>query len=109
MFSLKQTISHDLAPDLARQAASAALAHFQARFPSSHITPQWLGADEAIVALSIKGFHLKPRIRLRAGAIDVEIDIPFLARPFEARARARIERELAVWIDKARRGDLATA
>ena len=59
------------------------------------------------MAFSIKGCHLKPRIRLRPGAIDVEIDIPFLARPFEGKARARIERELALWIDKARRGELA--
>ncbi len=103
---MKQTIAHDLAPDLARRAAAAALAHFQARFPTSHITPDWLSPDEAVVAFTIKGFHLKPRIRLRPGLIDVEIDIPFLARPFEARARARIERELALWIDKARRGEL---
>ncbi len=104
---MKQTIAHDLSTDLARQAANAALAHFQQRFPASQITPQWLSADEAIIVFSLRGFHLKPRIRLRPGAIDVEMDIPFLARPFEARARARIERELALWIDKARRGELA--
>lgn len=104
---MKQTVPHDLQMDLARQAANAALTDFQRRFPHAHITPQWLSPDEAIVAFSLRGFRLNPRIRLRAGAIDVEMDIPFLARPFESRARARIERELAVWLDKARRGDLA--
>ena len=65
-----------------------------------------VGADEAIVTFSIRGFNLKPRIRIRPGAIDVEMDIPLLARPFEGKARARIERELALWIDKARRGEI---
>ncbi len=102
---MKQTIAHDLSMELARQAANAALADFQRRFPHAHITPEWLSADEAIVAFSIRGFHLNPRIRLRPGAIDVEMDIPFLARPFEGRARARIERELALWLDRARRDD----
>ena len=104
---MKHTVAHDLAPELARRAALAALTHFQHRFPNAHIAPKWLSPDEAIVALSVRGFHLKPRIRLRPGAIDVEMEIPFLARPFEARARERIERELVVWIEKAQRGELA--
>ncbi len=103
---MKQTVAHDLPADLARQAANAALAHFQQRFPASQITPRWLSADEAIIQFSLRGFQLKPRIRLRPGSIEVEMDIPLLARPFEARARARIERELALWLDKARRGEL---
>lgn len=92
--------------ELARQAAQAALLHYQSRFPNAHISPQWRGFDEAVVGLTLRGFQLKPRICLRPGAIDVELDIPFLARPFEARARLRIERELALWLDRARRGEL---
>jgi hypothetical protein len=107
---VKQTIAHDLPMELARLAARAALAHYQARFAHAHITPEWHGADEAVVNFSLRGFHLKPRIRLRPGAIDVEMDVPFLARPFESRARARIGRELALWLEKAKRGELdATA
>ena len=104
---MKQTIAHDLSMELARLAARSALAHYQTRFAHAHITPAWHGPDEAVVTFSLRGFHLKPRIHLRAGAIEVEMDVPFLARPFETRARARIERELALWLDKARRGELA--
>lgn len=104
---MKQTIAHDLPTELARTAAKAALAYYQQRHPNAHITPQWHGLDEAVVTFSLRGFHLKPRIRLRPGAIDVELEIPFLARPFEARARARIESELALWLDRARRGELS--
>ncbi len=106
---MKQTVAHDLSMDLARLAARAALKHFKERFPHAHITPQWLSPDEAIISFAIRGFHLTPRIHLRPGAIQVEMDIPFLARPFETKARARIERELAFWIEKARRGELNEA
>ena len=57
---MKQTIAHDLAPDLARRAAAAALAHFQARFPTSHITPDWLSPDEAVVAFTVIGLINEP-------------------------------------------------
>lgn len=106
---MKQTIAHDLPVDLARQAATAALAYYAGRFPQANIRADWRGPHEAQVSMTIKGFTLKPRIAIRLGAIDVDVEIPLLARPFEGRARARIERELAMWVDKARRGELPPA
>lgn len=105
---MKQTITHDLDQELARKAANAALKQYQTRFPTAQIHAQWQGPDQAVVEMKLRGFTLKPRISLRPHAIDVEIDIPLLARPFEGKARALIERELAVWLQRAKNGELET-
>ena len=106
---MKQSVPHDLSLDLARQAAVAALADYAARFPAANIRATWSGPYAATVALTVKGFTLQPRVAIRAGAIDVDVDIPLLARPFEGKARARIERELAMWVERARTGQRGAA
>ena len=55
-------------------------------------------------------FHNAPRRQFvvnLTGSVDIEVDVPFLLRPFRARAVALLEREAGRWLARVESGDLA--
>ena len=103
---MKHSVPHDLGKETAKKAVLAAFASYAERFAKYEPTATWVTDDRATVSFSAKGMTLKGAIEVRPTSVDLDVDIPFLLRPFKDRAIAPIEREIGKWIDKAKRGEL---
>jgi hypothetical protein len=103
---MKHSVSHDLGKEAAKQAVLAAFAAYRERFAKYDPTATWTSDDRADVSFTAKGITLKGVVQVHAGSVDLDVDIPFLLRPFKDKALGAVEREVGRWIDKARRGEL---
>lgn len=103
---MKHTIDHPLPIETARKVARKAFAAYAERFSKYNPTAQWETDDSAKIGFEAKGVKLGGVVELRDGAIDVDMDVPFIFKPFRSRAMEIIEGEIRKWIGKAESGEL---
>jgi len=104
---MKHSVPHTLGLETARKVVRAAFENYSQRF--SDFTPQatWASEDKANVSFAAKGMSIDGKIEVRPNSIDIDLDVPFLLRPFQGKAVEVIEREINKWADKAAKGELA--
>jgi len=102
----KHRILHDLDHDLARRVARRALETYRDQFPELKPGGEWLDADRARLWFTAPGAKIEGRVRVLADAIELELDVPFLFRPFRKQAVKVIESEVQEWISRAKSGEL---
>lgn len=103
---MKHSIKHHLSTDMAKKATSKAFEAYAERFSKYNPTATWKSEHAADVGFEAKGVKLGGAIALREGAVDIEMDVPFLFRPFQSKAVDIIEAEIRKWITKAENGEL---
>lgn len=103
---MKHQIAHDLDVSLAKEAAVRAFEAYQKRFTNYHPTMQWDTDKKARIGFSVKGVKLEGWIDILPRAIELDLDVPFLFRPFKGKAIEVIEREVRNWLAKAKNGEL---
>lgn len=103
---MKHKIKHDLSMELAKKATSKAFESYAERFSKYNPTANWTSEHEAEVGFEAKGVKLGGSIALSEGAVELDMSVPLLFRPFQSKAVDIIEGEIRDWIDKAARGDL---
>jgi hypothetical protein len=103
---MKHLIRHDLDTPTARRAADRAFAEYRRRYEAYDPTLAWSGETRGDVSFAAKGIKLAGSIVLDPGTITMELDVPFLLRPFQKRALEVIEREVRIWLDKAKTGEI---
>jgi hypothetical protein len=103
---MKHTVSHDLGEEKARQVADAAFAAYSARFAEYKPQAVWVRPNKAEISFTVKGLSLKGVMEVSATAIDMDLDVPFLLRPFKGTALGVIEKEIQTWVAKAKSGQL---
>lgn len=103
---MKHVIKHDLEPAIARRATQSAFDTYAKRFADYNPKADWLNEDHAKVSFSAKGLTLKGDFKLRPGEIEMNLDVPFLLRPFQGRAVKVVEDEIREWVEKAKRGEV---
>lgn len=99
-------MSHDLGKERAKQVMEAAWKSYSSKFGKYSPSMQWLSDDHAKIGFVAKGISLDGKIQLQANSIDLELDVPFLLRPFQKMAVGVIEEEIKEWIGKAKGGQL---
>ena len=104
--AMKHSIAHDLEENLAKEAAVRAFEAYQRRFANYHPTMHWDGDRKARIGFSVKGMKLAGSIDILPRAIELDLDVPFLFRPFKGKAIEVIEREVRTWLAKAKSGEL---
>lgn len=104
---MKHTVSHSLGLDMARKVAKAAMDSYAQRFSEYNPVTNWKTEDAADIGFTIKGLSLNGTVKVAADAIDLDLDVPFMLRPFKGKALAVIEAEIRKWITKAERGEIA--
>lgn len=105
--SMKHSVSHDLGKERAKQVMEAAWQSYSTKFGKYSPSMQWVSDDKAKIGFVAKGISLDGTIQLQANSIDLELDVPFLLRPFQKMAVGVIEGEIKEWIGKAKTGELA--
>ena len=103
---MKHQIAHDLDSNLAKEAAIRAFDAYKQRFANYHPTMDWHGERKARIGFSVKGVKLEGSIDILPQAIELDLDVPFLFRPFKGKAIEVIEREVRTWLAKAKNGEL---
>jgi hypothetical protein len=103
---MKHVMTHDLPPDLAREAAARAFESYQQRYAKYRPALTWVTEERASVTMSAKGITLTGTVELQPTAIAFELEVPFMLRMFKGRALKVMARELDHWVGKAKAGEL---
>ena len=103
---MKHSISHDLNLADAREVADKALESYQAKLAKYEPKVDWVSEKRADISFKAKGISISGYIELADKAMDVDLDVPFILRPFKAKAISVIEEEVNDWVDKKKRGEL---
>ena len=103
---MKHSVPHDLTQSLAKRAAETALEKYAERFSEYNPQVSWTGDNRADIKFSVKGVSLGGFLEVGPKAIDMDLDVPFLLRPFKNKALGVIEKEINKWVGKAKAGEL---
>jgi len=99
---MKHSVPHDLGQERAKKVAESALATYAQKY--SNYSPQvtWKGPNKADISFKVKGMALSGSLEVLDKSIDLDIDVPFLLKPFKSQALGVIEGEIKEWIKKAK-------
>lgn len=103
---MKHKIRHGLEHDLARRVTHKAFESYQQRYARFDPQADWVTEDRADVSFSVKGVSLEGSLEITDEDVVVDLDVPFVFKPFRKKAVGVIESEIRDWIDKAKRGDI---
>jgi hypothetical protein len=103
---MKHAVHHDLGQDLAKKVAESALASYAQKFAKYEPKSNWVSPTRANISFSVKGMTLTGALLVSATTIEMDLDVPFLLRPFKGKAISVIEGEIKEWIQKARAGEI---
>jgi hypothetical protein len=100
---MKHEIAHDLDVNLAKEATVRAFEAYQKRFVDYHPQMHWTAERDARIEFTVK---LQGSIGILPRVIELDLEVPFLFRIFKGKALEVIEREVRIWLDKAKRGEI---
>ncbi|MBX3184927.1 MAG: polyhydroxyalkanoic acid system family protein [Polyangiaceae bacterium] len=103
---MKHTVPHDLGQAKATEVCKKAFDSYKERFAKYNPTATWKSDTKADIGFTAKGINLKGSLEVLSDRIEMDLDVPFLLRPFKGTAMSVIEEEIQVWIKKAKAGEL---
>ncbi|MBK8255247.1 MAG: polyhydroxyalkanoic acid system family protein [Polyangiaceae bacterium] len=103
---MKHVINHHLDIPTAKKVIAHAFAEYQSRYSQYSPTFAWVNDRRADVGFNAKGIKLKGAMEVADKEITLDLDVPFLLKPFQKKALEVIEREVKVWIGKANAGPI---
>jgi hypothetical protein len=103
---MKHSVPHDLGLERAKKVTESAWESYSQRFSSYKPTMTWTSDTQAKISFSVKGASLEGGIEVGESNIDLELEVPFLLKPFRGKAISVIEEEIKEWIGKAKAGEI---
>jgi hypothetical protein len=97
---MKHSVPHDLGQERAKKVTEAALTSYAEKFSKYSPKTTWTGASSAKISFSVKGMTLTGGVEIRDKSIDLDLDVPFLLRPFQGQAISVIDGEIRAWLEK---------
>jgi Putative polyhydroxyalkanoic acid system protein (PHA_gran_rgn) len=99
---MKHSVPHDLGQERAKKVAESALSTYAQKYANYNPRVTWTSANKAEISFKVKGMNLAGNLEVLDRSIDLDIDVPFLLRPFKSQALGVIEGEIKDWIKKAK-------
>ncbi len=99
---MKHSVPHDLGQERAKKVAESALATYAQKYANYNPRVKWTSPNKAEISFKVKGVNLAGALEVLDRSIDLDIDVPFLLRPFKSQALGVIEGEINDWIKKAK-------
>jgi hypothetical protein len=96
--TMKHEIAHDLGQAKAREITDKALEAYRVRFLEYDPKLNWRSDKAAEIGCTIKGMKIGGTVEVSERSILLDIDVPFLLRPFRGMALDVIEGEIRKWI-----------
>ena len=103
---MKHVIRHGLDHATAQKKAHAAFKAYAHRFEKYSAAVRWVDDAHAVITFKAKGLEFKGSFTLAAGAVEMEMDVPMLLRPFQNQAVVAVDEEMNKWVALARAGKL---
>jgi hypothetical protein len=103
---MKHVVSHDLGQEKAKKVADAAIASYSERFKQYSPQAKWVNDKRAEISFNVKGMSLSGTVDVNPSTIEMDLDVPFLLRPFKGTAMGVIEEEMQKWLGKAKAGEI---
>jgi len=103
---MKHLVPHDLGRARAKRVAEAAWGSYSTRFASYNPSCEWRNEYSANIGFKVKGIALTGAIDVGEKEIALDLDVPFLLRPFKGQALQVIEEEIRRWISKSKEGEI---
>jgi Putative polyhydroxyalkanoic acid system protein (PHA_gran_rgn) len=97
---MKHTVSHDLGQERAKKVTESALSTYTEKFAKYSPQTTWTSPSKAQIAFTVKGMSLKGGVEVKDKTIELELDVPFLLKPFQGQAISVIEGEIKEWLAK---------
>jgi hypothetical protein len=103
---MKHVIDHPLDPPTAKKVADRAFDEYRNRYPTYEPKLAWTGERHARVTFNAQGVKLEGTLDIQDRTIELDLDVPFLLRVFQKKAIEVIDREVKIWIERAKAGSL---
>ena len=97
---MKHSVPHDLGQERAKKVTEQALGAYAAKFAKYSPKTTWIGGNKAQISFSVKGMTLNGSVEIKDKSIDMDLDVPFLLKPFQGQAISVIEGEIKEWLAK---------
>jgi hypothetical protein len=91
---MKHVLHHDLDVEQSKRVAEKALKEYRERFSQYNPTLVWLSDKRAQVSFAAKGMTVSGFVELTRGAVEVDVEVPFLFRMFRKPAMKVLDNEL---------------
>jgi Putative polyhydroxyalkanoic acid system protein (PHA_gran_rgn) len=104
---MKHTVPHGLDDALARRTVEKALASYRQKYPHAKVDLSWNDESSATLVIGAKGVEVKGEVAITGSNFTFDFNVPLLLRPFKSKALEVIDREVNVWIGRAKAGELA--
>jgi hypothetical protein len=99
---MKHEIAHDLGLAKAREITLKALETYRVRFAEYDPSLEWKKENLAQITCTIKGMKLGGAVEIGEKSITLDVEVPFLLRPFKGLAVDAIEGEIRKWMAQAK-------
>ena len=103
---MRHNIAHQLDLVTARAAARKAVESYGQRFKEYAFTASWVREDRVELGFTVAGRRLEGAMEVLPSRLELELDVPFIFRPFSGKAISIIEREAITWLERAKTGEL---
>lgn len=97
---MKHSVAHDLGQERAKKVTEQALTSYSTKFAKYAPKTSWTTPSKAQISFSVKGMTLNGTVEIKEKTIDLDLDVPFLLRPFQGQAIGVIEGEIKEWLAK---------
>src|SRR4051794_39555199 len=97
---MKHRFLHGVDQDRAANAVKQAFQHYHRRYPNYGLDLAWTGPFSATLSFRAKGLAIRCDLAIEPDAVEVEVDLPLILRPFQGRVKTLAEREARVWIER---------
>ena len=103
---MKHVVPHGLGQEKAKQVAQAAFDSYRDRYAKYEPKATWVNDERAEISFNVKGIKLESAMEVGPNDIAMDLDVPFVLRPFKGKALGVIEEEIKKWISKAKAGEI---
>lgn len=103
---MKHVVHHGLGFEKAKKVTEAAVGSYTERFQKYDPKISWKSDRKAQIIFTVKGVSLEGVLEVGDKDIEMDLDVPFLLRPFKGKAISVIEEEIKKWIAKAKAGEI---
>jgi hypothetical protein len=103
---MKHAVHHGLGFDTAKKVTEKAFASYKERFSQYQPAERWVSDRRAEITFNVKGMSLSGTLEVGEKDIEMDLDVPFIMRPFKGKAIGLIEDEIKKWIEKAKNGQI---
>lgn len=96
---MKHTVTHPLTRDAARTTLDRMLQTYGSHYAEHDVRTAWADDDTATIAFQVGRRTVEGRVAVRDDCYELDVDLPFLLRPFQGRIARAVDEEVAKWLD----------